>query len=522
MRLHMTPSPRRAMRPGLTTEDVAARALAAACALNLNGLVGMLFDVGQAVSLLILAGSVYLVLSCGRAAFSAHFVLLVLAIATYLILASVYFDPYATLHEPTKFYLAYAGSILIIWAIAGYVAKVAAAGRERSFLAFLRNVLLVSAASVPASPLLYQVYVNVPPSAVNRLSGFFGNPNEAAIASLFGLVLALAVPLRSWVLHTAALALTSAAVILTLSKTGMSCLVVIWSWYLVRRLKGALVFIAPILGALLIWVIQDFDGLLLALVNDPTLNLDASQRGRILAVADILSGRIDNETSTGRTYLWGLVLERAWDHFPHGSGLGSAHNIIGGVMGYADWLGVHNAFLMFLGEAGPMPLVLLVASLIALARPILVSSRVTFAAQVFFVLLVDMMATHGALATRYHNVMLALLFGLAIHLYGRRVKSKKQAISRLNAKGPAPAYIGHQSLDSAFVGRQSDHPNRNAMQPDVALSISPNGARVHFRSQFDRLAMRYRSVRFVPGSRPPANSLWTDVRLPQGRAPHHR
>lgn len=178
-----------------------------------------------------------------------------------------------------------------------------------------------------------------------------------------------------------------------------------------------------------------------------------SMRGNAsgFAVADILSGRIDNETSTGRTYLWGLVLERAWDHFPHGSGLGSAHNIIGGVMGYSDWLGVHNTLLMFLGEGGALPAAFLLGSVIALTTPILLTSRPRLLAQVLLLLLVDMMATHTALATRYHNMMLAFLCGMLAYFQSRR--SQKPGPSAMHgerlAEGAGPVRASHSPACSS-------------------------------------------------------------------------
>ena len=57
------------MRPEQSTDwaaDLAARALAAACALNLNGVLIMTFDLGQGASVGMLITSLYLVLSADR------------------------------------------------------------------------------------------------------------------------------------------------------------------------------------------------------------------------------------------------------------------------------------------------------------------------------------------------------------------------------------------------------------------------------------------------------------------------
>lgn len=123
--------------------------------------------------------------------------------------------------EPEKYILTYGGSILIIWGLGGYVAKIVARGSAADYMCFLRNIFLLSAASVPASQVLYAYYVNLPPSAAYRLGGFLGNPNEAAMAAAVALALTLAVPFRRFASQVAAAALATAAVILTFSKTNL-------------------------------------------------------------------------------------------------------------------------------------------------------------------------------------------------------------------------------------------------------------------------------------------------------------
>ena len=401
-------------QPTAWTTHVAARSLAAACALNLNGVVSMAFDLGQVASIVMLITSLYLILKCGNAAWSTPLVLLFLAIASYLALASIFFDPLQTVYEPEKFYQAYGAAILIIWAMAGYTASLDPALHLDKFLRFLRNIFLITAASVWASPVLYQYYVNLPFSAQQRMGGFFANPNEAAMASLIAIALVLGVPFRSGLLQIPLLLMAAGAVALTFSKTAMSCLVIIFAWHVLRRTKRALLFILPIATIAAIIVIQDVD--IPAMIAENTLiELDPSQKSRVLAVEKILGGDINENTSTGRTYLWTLVLERAWDRFPLGSGIGSGHNVIGGVVENDDWQGAHNTFIMMLGESGPLPAVLLAASIITLLTAVMRNPIGQAGLSCLFILVIDMMATHGALATRYHNLMLAVVIGLVTH-----------------------------------------------------------------------------------------------------------
>ena len=398
----------------MRTADVAARSLAAACALNLNGVVSMTFDLGQVASIVMFVTSLYLILKRGHAAWSPPLTVLFLALVSYLILASIFFDPLQTVYEPEKFYQAYGGSVLIIWAMAGYTASLDPGLQLESFLRFLRNVFLLAAASVWASPILYQYYVNLPLSAQQRMSGFFGNPNEAAMASLIAVALVLGVPFRSRLLQISLLLMAMGAIALTFSKTAMSGLVVILAWHVFQRAKGAMLFLLPIAAVSAIVVIQDVD-VPTMIAENPWIELDQSQKNRILAVGKILGGEIDENTSTGRTFLWGLVIEKAWDRFPLGSGIGSAHNVIGGIVENDVWQGAHNSFIMMLGESGPLPVALLAASIITLLLAVMRNPIGQAGLSCLFILVIDMMATHTALATRYHNLMLAVVLGLVAH-----------------------------------------------------------------------------------------------------------
>ncbi len=390
----------------------AARGLAAACALNLNGVFSMAFDLGQAVSLVMLVTSLFLILRHGHAARSAPLALFFLAIVSYLALATIFLDPFEAVYEPEKFYQAYGGAILIVWGISGYVASLRPGFGLGTFLRFVRNSFLISAASVWASPVLYQFYVNLPLSAQQRMGGFFANPNEAAIASLLAVVLTLGMPFRLRVLQFALVLMASGAVVLTFSKTAMSCLIIILGWFLFQRARSAMLFILPVAISLVVITLQDIDAILLAVTENEIVELDQGQKDRILAVGKILGGEIDEHTTTGRTYLWQLVAEKAWDRFPFGSGIGSAHNVVGGILENDVWQGAHNSFIMILGESGPLPVILLAASIVALFAGVKRSAAGAFEWPCLLILVVDMMATHTALSTRYHNLALAMLLGL--------------------------------------------------------------------------------------------------------------
>ena len=417
-----------------TLADFAAKALVLACVLNLNGVANMMFDVGQAVSLVMLAAPVVILTRYGNSKWSKPLVLLVATILSYLFLATLYGDPLAETHQPMKYYISFGGGLLIILSVAIYTAARPHGSPLDNWLAFLRNSLLVAAASVWASPILYTFYVNAPPSSFNRMGGFFGNPNEAGIASLLAVGMVLGFPFRWYWLQLSMLLLAAGAAVLTFSKTAMSGVIVVLTWHLLRQVEGFARILLPLVALVAIIIIQDFNAILSAIAESPLLDLDHSQKGRILALADILTGKINQETSTHRTLMWEFVLKRAWEDFPSGSGLGSAHHIAGFLMEGDVWQGVHNTFLMLLGEAGPIPPLLLVAFLAILIRDTVRYQAGPVAMFCLFPLVLDFMATHGALSTRYHNVMLGAVVGLVAN---RRLR---EAPRRLMPKRPFRDY----------------------------------------------------------------------------------
>lgn len=410
--------------------DWAAKALVIACVLNLNGVGVMMFGAGQTVSVLMLITASILVLSVGRFAWFAPFTLLVFTIVSYLILGTVFHDPSLTLESPSLYYRPYIGSILIIWGLAGYVASLPPGPRLIGFLQFIRNVLLVAAASVWASPILYQFYINLPFSSLQRMGGFFGNPNEAAFVSCLAVAVTLALPFQNRTVQIALLFMASAAVFLTFSKTGMTAVVVILTWHFLRAAKGLGIFLVLLGSITAIIIIQDFRSLLLYATEIPALDLDLHQKSRVMAVADILSGQIDEKSSTGRTYLWEIAALRGWQTFPVGSGLGSGHFIIGGILEHDVWQGTHNTPLMLWSEAGALPLVFLVLAFLIAIYYALCRAYGSIELSCLLILILNMSTTHSALAARYHNVMLAIVFGLLAGAINYKNVVPRRALSR--------------------------------------------------------------------------------------------
>lgn len=372
----------------------------------------MMFDLEQAVSIVIFGIALILITGTHRYAWSLSFNLLIAAIVTYLAFGWIFYDPTTAIVPASRYIQSYLNSIIIILAVAGYVASMPPGPRLLGFLTFLRNVFLTAAASVWASPILYQYYVNLPFSAGQRMGGFFANPNGAATASLLAVALTLALPFRSRLVQLAAVSMAGAAVCLTFSKSGISLLIAILTWHMLRSAKGLWRMLLPIGALIAIIVIQDPAGTLQTIAESSALDLSNTQKNRIAAVGRILELQIDEKTSTGRTFIWRVAIDRAWDNFPLGNGLGSGHQLVGGIFELGVWQGTHNTFLMVWYESGVLPVLLLVG---AMGSAVILSVRYArgqIELTCLFLLVATMNTGHTFLAVRPQNIVLAVIFGL--------------------------------------------------------------------------------------------------------------
>ncbi len=430
-------APRQLPGEGEAGVDLAARLVVVVCALNLNGVFSMALGIDQAASLLMLAACLVLIWRRGRTVGHLSFQLFLAAMGSYLLFGGISAGPEPASYPPEKYYATYAATIILTWAMVGYVSSLHGAART-GFLIFTRNVLVIAAASVWLSPILYQFYVNLPFSAEQRAGGFFANPNEAAMVAVFALVLMLALPFKRLSVQAAMLLMATGAVFLTLSKTGMSLVVLLFAWHVVRNLKGPAIAVVLICTAALMGAIQDPRVVLESIAEQEYVPFDSYQRGRILAVADILGGQINETTTTRRTILWSMATERAAQTTLLGDGLGSAHHMAGGLFENGEWLGAHNTVLMLWNEGGPIPAILLVASIAAAVAACIRYRLWAVELTCLGVLVADLMGTHSALATRYDNLLLGIVLGL--------IAAAARAPSR-----PAPehAALSHRVLEPA-------------------------------------------------------------------------
>lgn len=396
------------MKTAIGFPGLVARALILIGGLNLNGVALMMSGHGQLFSPLLLAGSLCLVLISGRAAWR-HPLTVLLSVFALLYtgvgaLTSV--EPLAALSQAVT----YASSVLIVLALAAHVSCLDDPDAER-LLRFTKYVLLAASASVLVSTRLAAFYA-LQLSSVDRNGGFFGNANEAGIVAATALAMTLTAPSkRPWVnlLHAA---LAAGAVFMTFSKSGIIVSFLVVAIAAVRSRSGVKLLLAS--GAMAAtWLALGF------LSAQDGLQITGSQKERLGQVLQILSGDVNSRTTTGRTELWSIAADRIEQNPFFGDGLGSFHHMVGGIMNEGVWMGAHNTYLMVWGEAGLLPLFALVGAVCLLLMAVCRRGFHPYGILYFTILQFDMMAAHNVLALRFHNVLLGIVLGLAIHATDR-------------------------------------------------------------------------------------------------------
>ncbi len=320
------------------------------------------------------------------------------------------------------FYLVrHAGSFVLILAVAvGGRVVLASVGDERA----LRGLLVVLTGScvlMIASPLLMEVLENPPREAEYRLFGSFTDPNMAALVASFGVVSALAL-LASARVHLVAYGALPAmvtALVGTFSRTALVALPFL--------VLGAVLSNRGRARTRLLWglaLLAGVVGLAAQRVGVPVLDVRQLRRWEsLLQIVELSS--IDDVTLAGRLTLWELALDKALDAPVFGLGLGSLHRLedawynTDGVL-----LGAHNQYLVLLGEAGFVPLVLFVGylGLVLWAgwRNESDSRVVSAAAGCVMVVAIFSIAFHGILTQRACNFMMGLSCAAVASCAGRQ------------------------------------------------------------------------------------------------------
>jgi len=382
-----------------TRPDLAAIGLIIFGCLNLNGAFLLVTGVDSFFSPLALLLSIFLCIVY----FRSENISLLYALFFCFIVLYLGFSSWESLEANNfewKSFVPYAATLLMVSGMYFFLVEASDEQFRNSARAMKACLLLACVFTLGSDNLsLYFNYV----AAEERASGLFANPNEAAVVALYALVLTAAFPARRATISLLQVGLAVTALILTFSKNGMLMLVVLGALYLIQRrsLGLSLVALAGFAALYMLgWYIVEFD----------VFGFSDERRERIVDVMSLMSGEFNERTTTGRTNLWQFGLVKIGQTFPWGSGLGQFHFLEGGVRNKVDqWLGVHNTYLMVLGEAGLLPFLLLLAFLGRLFGGAITSTNKTLLVGCSLILLGDMVGVHGAFVFRVHDVLLPLL-----------------------------------------------------------------------------------------------------------------
>lgn len=267
--------------------------------------------------------------------------------------------------------------ILVLSAALGAYAALERVGMR----AFLRSMLLVltaSSALVVLTPVLRRMGVLLTwhfyeTLETTRFVGTFWDPNISGFVGCLTAVLALAFlgNVRRPVLAYLAMSIGFFAVAGSLSKTAIVTMGVILAFFLLlngRRGRGRILLrlgaIALAIALMGVLVFQKLNPIYLVLQSRTAMT-------RILDILDLVTGRrLDEQVLSNRGYIWTTGLRHSLESPLVGQGLGRLH--IMDDAPFSPWqqvnVGVHNMYLLLLGEAGILPLGLYLLYLFSLLR----------------------------------------------------------------------------------------------------------------------------------------------------------
>ena len=341
--------------------------LAALVLLNLNGAAWHLFGVKRMFSpaillcclVLIAAGVRYVPL---RRALGAPGLVLVSALALYIWIGALV--ALATgMDRQVDFYSylqVYTLSIVMIVATAFGTSMVLRETEIDRLLAGILVLLSITCVVVLMSPVLdAYVYLITWESGLFRLYGTF-DANDAGFAGCMTAALAMCLlHADRWRrLAYPALSLGTAAAVGSVSRTAIIALVCLFVFFLVSDRGGRKRFLGWLavmsLGAVVVWTALD--------LGHPAQALDSRTWWRLETLLD--SARemeIGDNLLSNREPLWSAGLEIIAGSPVFGAGLGALHELDNVPIPDLDpdpTKGVHNQYLLFMGDAGVVPLVL--------------------------------------------------------------------------------------------------------------------------------------------------------------------
>jgi O-antigen ligase len=198
---------------------------------------------------------------------------------------------------------------------------------------------------------------------------------------------------------------------MTYSRTGFLAFFILCFAYLLIR-STAKSWIAFILGAISVYL------LLFLVLEYDIVHLSPDQKQRLSDVLGILTGETPQTRYEYREMLLEVGLDKIAALFPWGAGIGSFHSLEFGVRHRisGEWLGVHNTYVMILGEAGLAGIISFSVFWLTAINQAALSRHRVLTLGIVTVILCSMLTTHSVLNDKIAAVMLAFLLAAVVRL----------------------------------------------------------------------------------------------------------
>lgn len=336
-------------------------------------------------------------------------------------------------------------SLLILATISSVTLALVAKGQTGALLMICYFLSLMATLSV-FIPVVYPAWQQLMQTQdETRASGFFANPNEAGVAILYFIAFAFSIASYRkqpiWIM--AAIPVAAAAVFYTYSRSSIlaMCFLIGTLSFLVFPIRRVVLSGGAIILAISIMFFMR------SYIEEASRNdrdFTSTQLHRMRLFNELLEGRIDSETTGGRSELAAWTFAE-WQRSPFvGHGLSS-------FSGGKNRLGSHNTFLMVLGEVGIVGLIPFAIAWFVLLKTVVRQKQrwlLVLGIGIFMAVSLGGLASHNMLVRRDGMFVLAVSFAMiaGCSLAGRRrVSIPWQLSSVATANQAAKRRVGSEN-----------------------------------------------------------------------------
>ncbi len=394
---------------------------------NLNGIITLLFGITAPLSILILIFSLTIIainyISPEPIRVDNNLVFIIVIFFLYLTIStcSLLWDS-SMLSERTsivELYRSYLSSLIIISAFYFGIGTYYKSSKKIFSTSFFTPFFVVTLLFVLFGGEI-GIYENIVGKhqafGEERSSGLFGNPNEAGVFANYALVIFLAsfASSKHRLFYLGLCVLAFAAAVVSFSKAALIISVLIILFFLFRSIAWFKFNSKGLNRYLFLTLFLIFSSVFYIVVNFSGFyeNLTRNQKIRVVGTLALMKGEINQYTTSSRT----IVYEHGWSLIKKrpiiGNGFGSFHRFNSGKARF----GVHNTFLLIIGESGFLPLLLFLIFFMTLFFKGMLLDHLGigfFISGIVIVFLANMCGTgHHALDERTSNALIGIIIGI--------------------------------------------------------------------------------------------------------------